>query len=85
VGRLTESAENIAFSSNLRSTIQRIGNALDDEWQTAERERLARAEREHALNTCQHCGTPYATPEAVQCAVCGAPRIQGGQATPAAE
>lgn len=83
VGRLTESAENIAFSSNVRSTIQRIGNALDDEWRVAERQRQEREALEQVRSTCQHCGTPYASPEAVQCAICGAPRSQGGQAGPA--
>ena len=83
VGRLTESAENLAFSSNLRSTVRRIGNALDDEWRLADRERAAAAEQALTLSTCQKCGTPYATADAGQCAACGAPRSQGGATPPA--
>jgi hypothetical protein len=80
VGRLTESAENIALSSKIRSTLQRIGSALDDEWRQAERERLEREERQRVLDTCQFCGAPYPVADAVQCAVCGAPRSQGAAA-----
>jgi hypothetical protein len=82
VGRLTESAENIALSSNLRAAVKRIGEALDDEWRQADRERQEREERERIQNTCQFCGTPYPTADAINCAVCGAPRSQG---RPAAE
>lgn len=77
VGRLSESAENIALSSKIRATIQRIGNALDDEWRQAERERQDREAAALKLNTCQFCGAPYPEPDAIQCAVCGAPRSQG--------
>lgn len=77
VGRLSESAENIALSGKIRATIQRIGNALDDEWQQAEREREDREAAALKLNTCQFCGAPYPEPDAIQCAVCGAPRSQG--------
>lgn len=85
VGRITESAENIAFSSKLRSTLQRIGNALDDEWQTAERQRQEREALELRRGTCQHCGTPYKDASATQCAVCGAPRSQALPDSPPAE
>lgn len=77
VGRLAESAENIALGGKIRATIHRIGSALDDEWRLAERERQARAEEAQRLNLCQFCGAPYAAPDAVQCGVCGAPRSQG--------
>jgi hypothetical protein len=77
VGRLTESAENLVLSNKIRETIVRIGNQLDDEWQTVQRERRARDEQQLVMATCKFCGTPYESEEETQCRICGAPRVQG--------
>lgn len=77
VGRITESAENLALSNRIRETIQRIGNQLDDEWRQVTYEERLRAEQALMLSTCKFCGAPFASAEEVVCAVCGAPRIQG--------
>lgn len=77
VGRITESAENLTLSNTIRAAIVRLGNQLDDEWQQVQQELKLRADRELMMTTCQFCGTPFPSAEATQCAVCGAPRVQG--------
>ncbi len=77
VGRITESAENLALSNRIRETIQRIGNQLDDEWRQVMHQERQRAEQTLLLSTCKFCGAPFASADEAVCAVCGAPRIQG--------
>lgn len=77
VGRITESAENLALSKRIRETIQRIGNQLDDEWRQVTYQERLRAEQALLLSTCKFCGAPFASADEAVCAVCGAPRIQG--------
>lgn len=77
VGRITESAENLALSNRIRETIQRIGNQLDDEWRQVEYQERQSAEQALMLSTCKFCGAPFASADEAVCAVCGAPRIQG--------
>jgi hypothetical protein len=77
LGRITESAENLALSNRIRETIQRIGNQLDDEWRQVAYQERQRAEQALLISTCKFCGAPFASADAAVCAVCGAPRIQG--------
>ena len=77
VGRITESAENLILSNKIRETIVRIGNQLDDEWQTVQNEKRARDEFQLMLATCKFCGAPFETEAETQCRICGAPRVQG--------
>lgn len=81
VGRITESAENFILSNKIRETIARIGNQLDDEWQTVQNEKRARADQHLMMATCKFCGTPFETAEETQCRICGAPRVQGKPTT----
>ncbi|MBL8046639.1 MAG: hypothetical protein JNL09_08865 [Anaerolineales bacterium] len=77
MGRLTESAENLVLSNKIRETVQRLGNTLDDEWQTVQREKKVQEEKKLMLATCKFCGAPFEDNDAQVCAICGAPRVQG--------
>jgi hypothetical protein len=76
MGKVTEAATDLNLGGQVRSTVERIGGVLEEEWSAVQRQRREEEQRQLAATTCPYCGTLYPSDEATSCPKCNAPRAR---------
>ena len=76
MGRVADAATDLNLSGQVRTSVERIGGVLEEEWSAVQRQQRDDEARRIAATTCPYCGTLYPSSEATACPKCNAPRVK---------
>jgi len=76
MGKVAGAATDLNLGGQVRSTVERIGRVLEEEWIAVQRQKRDDEARRIAATTCPYCGTLYPSDDVTSCPTCNAPRIR---------